>query len=82
VLIAGPLRLDPHHRTVTVSDRLVQLSATEYRLLHTLASEPTRVFTRAELMADVWGYRAAGRSRTLDSTPAGCVPSWPIPPTS
>jgi DNA-binding response OmpR family regulator len=65
VLSAGPLRLDPHRRTVTVDDRVVELSAIEYRLLHTLASEPSRVFTRQELMAGVWGYSSAGR-RTLD----------------
>jgi DNA-binding response OmpR family regulator len=46
VLTAGPLRLDPHRRTVTVDDRVVDLSAIEYRLLHTLASEPTRVLTK------------------------------------
>jgi DNA-binding response OmpR family regulator len=66
VLSAGPLRLDPHQRTVTIDDRVVELSVTEYRLLRTLASEPSRVFTRQELMADVWGY-TTGRTRTLDS---------------
>jgi DNA-binding response OmpR family regulator len=66
VLTAGPLRLDPHRRTVTVADRVVELSAIEYRLLRTLASEPSRVFTRQELMADVWGY-STGPTRTLDS---------------
>ena len=67
MLTAGPLRLDPHRRTVTVAGRVVELSAIEYRLLRTLASEPSRVFTREELMADVWGYSTAGRTRTLDS---------------
>jgi DNA-binding response OmpR family regulator len=37
------------------------------RLLCHLADEPTRVFTREELLRDVWGYQAAGRTRTLDS---------------
>jgi len=67
VLTAGPLRLDPHHRTVTIADRMVELSAMEYRLLHTLATEPSRVFTREELLRDVWGYRSDARTRTLDS---------------
>ena len=66
VLSAGPLRLDPHNRTVTIEGRVVELSVTEYRLLRTLASEPSRVFTRQELMANVWGY-TTGRTRTLDS---------------
>lgn len=46
---------------------MVELSAIEYRLLHTLASEPSRVFTRQQLMADVWRDSTAGRTRTLDS---------------
>ena len=80
---AGPLRLDPHRRTVTVDDRVVELSAIEYRLLHTLASEPSRVFTREELMADVWGYSTAGRDQDAGQPcAAGCVRSWPTPPTS
>jgi DNA-binding response OmpR family regulator len=45
----------------------VELSAVEYRLLCELAGEPTRVFTREELLRDVWGYRSPGRTRTLDS---------------
>jgi DNA-binding response OmpR family regulator len=36
-------------------------------LLRTLAAEPTRVFTKEELLRDVWGFRSMGRTRTLDS---------------
>jgi DNA-binding response OmpR family regulator len=32
-----------------------------------LASEPARVFTKEELLRDVWGFRALGATRTLDS---------------
>jgi DNA-binding response OmpR family regulator len=66
-LTAGPVRIDLRDRSVSVDDRSVELSAVEYRLLCQLAGEPTRVFTRAELMAEVWGYAAPGRTRTLDS---------------
>ena len=45
----------------------MKLSALEYRLLCKLASEPTRVFTREQLLRDVWGYRAPGKTRTLDA---------------
>jgi DNA-binding response OmpR family regulator len=48
-----------------VLDRAIELSAKEYDLLVTLAGEPTRVFTREELLRDVWGYRTP--SRTVDS---------------
>jgi DNA-binding response OmpR family regulator len=66
ILSAGPVRVDLRDRSVAVDERPVELSAVEYRLLCQLASEPTRVFTREELMREVWGY-AGGRTRTLDS---------------
>jgi DNA-binding response OmpR family regulator len=43
------------------------LANKEFSLLRALAAEPTRVFSKAELLRDVWGFRAAGRTRTLDS---------------
>ena len=36
-------------------------------LLRTLASEPTRVFSKQELLRDVWGFKSLGKTRTLDS---------------
>jgi DNA-binding response OmpR family regulator len=45
----------------------VRLSQKEYGLLRTLASEPTRVFTKDELLRNVWGFRLRGNTRTLDS---------------
>ena len=53
--------------TVTVGERDVQLSNKEFSLLRVLASDPTRVFSKEELLHDVWGYRTLGRTRTLDS---------------
>ena len=41
--------------------------AKEYALLAQLATEPTRVFTKHELLRDVWGFRCPARTRTLDS---------------
>ncbi len=43
------------------------LSQKEYALLVRLAAEPMRVFTKDELLRDVWGYLAHARTRTLDS---------------
>ena len=43
------------------------LANKEYELLLALASEPHRVFTKSELLRDIWGYRTMGRTRTLDS---------------
>ncbi len=35
--------------------------------MRALVAEPTRVFTKEELLRDVWGFRSLGRTRTLDS---------------
>jgi len=45
----------------------VQLTALEADLLGLLASEPERVFSRAELLEQVWGYRSEVESRTVDN---------------
>jgi DNA-binding response OmpR family regulator len=61
------VRIDTRTRDVRVSGRPMRLAQKEYELLLRLAREPERVFTKAELLHDVWGYRAAARTRTLDS---------------
>jgi DNA-binding response OmpR family regulator len=63
----GGLELDPAAREVRVRGARVTLSQKEFALLRQLATEPTRVFTKAELLRDVWGFRALGATRTLDS---------------
>ncbi len=45
----------------------VALSQKEFALLRTLVSDPTRVFTKEELLRTIWGYRSRGSTRTLDS---------------
>ena len=67
VLIAGELIVDRRTRRVSVRETMVVLSAKEFELLARLASEPYRVFTKEELLREVWGYRALGRTRTLES---------------
>jgi DNA-binding response OmpR family regulator len=52
---------------VRVAGAQVRLPAKEYELLVKLAEQPTRVFTKEELLRVVWGFRAMGRTRTLDS---------------
>ncbi len=67
LLRVGPLSVDPVSRTVRMGDASVDLSQKEYALLQVLASEPTRVFSKDELLRGVWGFNASGRTRTLDS---------------
>ncbi|MEJ7875923.1 MAG: winged helix-turn-helix domain-containing protein, partial [Solirubrobacterales bacterium] len=63
----GDLAIDPSRREVRVDGEEVALANKEYELLLMLASDPRRVFTKAELLRDVWGFRTMGRTRTLDS---------------
>jgi two-component system phosphate regulon response regulator PhoB len=68
----GPLRVgeivvDPARRKAWMGEREVELSNKEFGLLRVLASDPTRVFTKRELLEAVWGYRTPARTRTLDS---------------
>lgn len=67
VVEAPPVRIDTRTRDARVGGRRLKLSQKEYELLLQLAREPDRVFTKAELLRDVWGYRVAARTRTLDS---------------
>ncbi|HYI18520.1 MAG TPA: response regulator transcription factor [Solirubrobacteraceae bacterium] len=63
----GELVLDPLGRQVWLRGERVALAGKEFALLQALATEPTRVFTKAELLRDVWGFRAMGATRTLDT---------------
>ena len=66
-LKVGALQLDPLSREVWVAGEPVSLSKKEFGLLRALASEPTRVFTREELLRGVWGFRSMCPTRTVDS---------------
>jgi DNA-binding response OmpR family regulator len=67
VLVAGDLVVDRRTRRVSVRNTAVPLSAKEFELVAKLASEPYRVWTKADLLRDVWGFKALGRTRTLES---------------
>ena len=63
----GDLVIDPVRRRVTVGPREVPLSKKEFALLRALAANPTRVFTKEELLDSVWAYTGNSKTRTLDS---------------
>ena len=67
VLRAGEIEIDVLTRCVRILGQRLVLPAREYELLVKLAEQPTRVFTKDELLREVWGFRAMGRTRTLDS---------------
>jgi DNA-binding response OmpR family regulator len=64
---AGPITADLATRSVTVGALPVCLAGKEYELLLKLMTDPTRVFTKEQLLREVWGFRSLGRTRTLDS---------------
>jgi DNA-binding response OmpR family regulator len=63
----GDLEIDPVSRDVCLHGMPVVLSQKEFALLRALAADPTRVWTKEELLRDVWGFRSLGTTRTLDS---------------
>jgi DNA-binding response OmpR family regulator len=67
ILRAGPITADLATRCVRVDGVTVTLAGKEYELLLQLMTDPTRVFTKEQLLRDVWGFRSLGRTRTLDS---------------
>jgi len=67
VLVAGEVVVDKRTRRVSVRETSADLSAREFELVAKLATDPYKVFTKEELLRDVWGFRAMGRTRTLES---------------
>src|SRR5438046_1275427 len=65
--VARPLEFEPPSRRVCLHGERVPLSQKEFALVRTLVSEPTRVFTKEELLRSIWGFRSLGSTRTLDS---------------
>jgi len=63
----GGVMIDRAARRVVVRGADVHLTPLEFDLLATLAAAPGRVFTREELLAEVWGWSDAYGTRTLDS---------------
>jgi two-component system, OmpR family, response regulator MtrA len=66
ISVAG-LEIDPAAFTVRKDGKEVNLTATEFRLLHELARRPKQVFTRDLLLELVWNYDYLGDSRLVDA---------------
>ncbi len=62
----GDLYLDPVSQRVKVSDKALDLSPTEFRLLHYFMGHTDRVFSRAQLLDQVWGTDVYVEERTVD----------------
>jgi DNA-binding response OmpR family regulator len=64
-LTFGPLVIDPRNHSVTATGRDCSLTAREFNLLYFLARHPRQVFTRAQLLDQVWGYEYYGDASTV-----------------
>jgi two-component system, OmpR family, phosphate regulon response regulator PhoB len=65
-LTLGPLSIDTAAHEVTLDGAPLALRPLEYKLLLTLAAAPGRVFTREDLLAEVWDIRGSVSTRTVD----------------
>jgi two-component system phosphate regulon response regulator PhoB len=79
----GPLTIDPARHEVRVDGQPVKIGLAEFKLLAFLANHPDRVFSRAQLLDNVWGDHVFIEERTVDVhvlrlrkalTPAGAHP--------
>jgi two-component system phosphate regulon response regulator PhoB len=66
VLKVGPIELDPVTHDVKINGAPTQLRPLEYKLLQLLVSDPGRVFSREELLEQVWEMRGDINTRTVD----------------
>ena len=60
------LRLDPVSHRVTVDEQALDLGPTEFRLLHFFMTHPERVYSREQLLNNVWGTNVYVEDRTVD----------------
>ncbi len=65
-ITAGDVTIDEATYSARVRGRLLDLTYKEFELLKHLAQHPGRVFTRAQLLQEVWGYDYYGGTRTVD----------------
>ncbi len=66
VLRIGSIEIRPEEGAAKRGDETLSLTRTEFRLLTTLASKPGRVFSREQLLSEVWGYDYFGDARLVD----------------
>ncbi|HIT74226.1 MAG TPA: response regulator transcription factor, partial [Candidatus Avipropionibacterium avicola] len=66
VVTASGVEIDEATYTARLHGRVLDLTYTEFELLKFLAQHPGRVFSRQQLVSDVWGYDYFGGTRTVD----------------
>ncbi len=67
-IVSGNLSIDLDKYEVVKGDSIIDLTLREFELLRFLATQENQVFTREQLLKDVWGYEYYGDIRTVDVT--------------
>jgi DNA-binding response OmpR family regulator len=67
VVTSAGLYLDPSSYETRLDDQSIDLTPKEFGLLYLLVRHPGRVFSRAYLLDEIWGYEAAAYDRTVDT---------------
>jgi len=67
IIQIGELRIDVEKHEVSIKEKKITLTSTEFKLLLELASNPGRVQKRDRLLDKVWGYTYEGYARTVDT---------------
>ncbi len=65
-LVFDGLKINQTTYEVYLDDELIEMPPKEFELLYYLAKNPNKVFTRNQLLDEVWGYEFFGDSRTVD----------------
>jgi DNA-binding response OmpR family regulator len=65
-ICAGTITLYPSSHKVYVQGQEIVLTHTEYELLHLFMTNPGQIFTRDQLLNQIWGYDFEGTTRTVD----------------
>ncbi|MGG0720501.1 response regulator transcription factor [Robertmurraya massiliosenegalensis] len=65
-IASGPFQLDVEMKKIVNADSEIKLTPTEYTILHLIMSHPNRVFSRDELLDEVWGEFYVGDIKVVD----------------
>lgn len=67
ILTHKSITLDFQTKSCTVKNKAVDLTVKEFDLLYKLSSTPNRIFTREQLMNEIWGFDSESYERTVDT---------------
>lgn len=65
-IVLGDLTLDTEQHRLSVGDKLLEVSPTEFRLMHFFMTHPDKVYSRTQLLDQVWGRSVYIEERTID----------------